>query len=78
VFLKSCVDALQHRFQRNARFPPGFDQGPVDGGEQEQRPAAPLKVLFNLGEIVEVILDQACFPAVSLWLCLGFTVRLRS
>ena len=48
----------QDGFERDAGFAPGFDEGPVEGREQEQRAAAALEVLFDFGEVVEVILHN--------------------
>ena len=49
----------QVRLERYARFFPCFDQRPIKSGEEQQGAPAPLKVFFNFGEIVEVILHGA-------------------
>ncbi len=55
---------LKHRSQRDARLAPGFDQRPVEGGEQKQRAAPALEVFFDLGKVVEVILHD-CLSVLS-------------
>ncbi len=66
VFVEGCVYALQYCCQRDPRLAPGFDQCPVDGRKQKQRPAAALEVFFNLSEIVEVILHDSVRRAFPL------------
>ena len=55
IAVERRVDAAQHGFQRDAGIFPGFDQRPVESREQQASAAAAQKVLFNLGEIIEVI-----------------------
>ena len=55
VFVEGGVDAAQNRARGNACFAPGFDQRPVQRGEQQDRAAAALEVLFNLREVVDVV-----------------------
>src|ERR1700726_2382597 len=50
-----AVNSLEHGGQRDARFLPGFDDGPVQGRNQQVRPPFLPKIFFNLGEVVEVI-----------------------
>ena len=55
VFVEGGVDAAQGGFKRNAGVAPGLNEGPVEGGEQEQGAAPLLEALFDLGEVVEVV-----------------------
>ena len=55
-FVEGAIDAAQHRFQRDAGILPDFHQRPVERGQNDQRAAALLEVLFDFGEIVEVII----------------------
>ena len=66
VFVEGSVYALQHCCQRDARLAPGFNQRPIDGGQQKQRPAAALEVFFNLSKVVEVILHDCVRRAFPL------------
>ncbi len=56
-FLEAGVDAAQHRLKRNAGILPDLHQRPVERRQNHQRAAALLKVLFDFGEIVEVVIQ---------------------
>ena len=56
VFVEGFVDAAQDDFKRDSGFAPGFDECPVEGGEQEQGAAPALEMLFDFGEVVEIVL----------------------
>ena len=58
VFVEGLVDAAQDDFKRDAGFSPGFDERPVECGEQQERAPAALEVLFDLGEVIEVVLHD--------------------
>src|SRR6266850_2565947 len=53
--VKSRVDPAQNRFERYAGVFPGFNEGPIQSGEQQARTAAALEVLFDFRKVVEVI-----------------------
>src|SRR5262249_845520 len=58
IVVEGCIYPAQHSFQRNSGVLPGFNQGPIERGEHENTPAPPLEVLFDFGEVVEVILQS--------------------
>ena len=58
VLVKGLIDPAQGHFQRNARLAPGLDQRPVERGEQQQRAPSPLEVLFDFGEVIEVVVHE--------------------
>ena len=52
---EGAIDSFQHRFERDARFLPGFDDGPIERRDEQVRAAFAPKILFDLREIVEVV-----------------------
>jgi hypothetical protein len=71
------VDATHHGFERDLGILPAFDKRPIERREQEQpRAARALEVLFNLGEIVEVVDQSARFR--SQIICNPSSVRCSS
>ena len=59
VLVEGIVDAAQHGLERDSGVAPGFNERPVEGGEQENRAAATLEVIFDFREIVEVVFQSA-------------------
>jgi len=55
VFVESGVDPAQYRLEWNSSIFPGFHQSPIERRNHQQCSPAALKVLFNLGEVVEII-----------------------
>ncbi len=53
--LKGAIDSFQHRFERDARFLPGFDDGPIERRDEKMRAAFAPEIFFNFREIVEVV-----------------------
>ena len=46
------------RFERYAGILPGFDQRPIESGEQQTAAPAALKVLFDFSEVIEVVFHE--------------------
>src|SRR5438067_2097759 len=56
---KGGVDAAEDSLDGDTGVLPAFDEGPVERGhEEEGRAAGALEVLFDLGEIIEVVQEQ--------------------
>src|SRR5438067_1974815 len=55
-FFECNVDAAQYGLKRDTGIFPRFDQHPVKGRKQQCRAATALEMLFNFGEVIEVIL----------------------
>src|SRR5712691_524484 len=55
VVFERTVNSLEHGGQWDACLLPGFNDGPVQGRNQEARPALLPEIFFDLGEVVEVI-----------------------
>src|SRR5665213_3253809 len=55
VTFKRGVDATQYRVQRNARFLPGLDDGPIKRGHQQMCAAFLPEVLLDFRKIIDVI-----------------------
>lgn len=64
VLIEGCIDAAKDGFEGNSGLSPGLDQGPIEGGEDEERTSALLESGLDLGEVVEVVhvLDRAPLP----------------
>ena len=57
--LKCRIDTAQYSFQRNPAIFPRLNQGPVERRKQKQtRAAGVAEVVFNFGEVVEVVFGQ--------------------
>src|SRR5579871_2006952 len=65
IGIESRINAAQGGFQRDTRFLPGIDQGPIQSGKKKNRSPAPLKMFFNFGEIVEVIFHWRNYGAFA-------------
>src|ERR1700722_13241269 len=57
VLVECGVDAAQGRLKRDARLAPCLNQCPVERGEQQQCPAALVETVFDLREVIEIILQ---------------------
>src|SRR5271169_2392411 len=55
MVFKSRVDAAQHCLQWDTGIFPSFHQCPIESGKQQRSSPAPLKMLFDFGEVVEVV-----------------------
>src|SRR6202035_1929825 len=54
MLIKGSIDAAQYSFQRNAGTLPSFDQRPIER-RQINAPTPSLKMLFDFGEVIEVV-----------------------
>ena len=55
IAFESPLNPTQHGFEWNACVLPGFNQRPIQGRKQQDAAPAPLKVLFDFGEVIEVV-----------------------
>jgi len=49
------VNAALYGLQRNTGVFPGFDERPIERGEEQDGSAAALEVLLDVGEVIEVV-----------------------
>ena len=74
--LESDVNPAQHGLKRNPCILPCFDENPIERRQPQHSSPMALEVLFNFGEIVEVVFHGEStgragaifFPAVFLFL----------
>ena len=71
ILVEGAVDSAKNGLQRNSRLAPGFDQGPVERGEQKQRSAAALEVFLDFREVVEVVSSCTVVGASQASDCFG-------
>ena len=56
VFIEGIIDAAQDGSEGYPSLAPGVDERPVQGRKQQNGAAAPLEVLFDFREVVDVVL----------------------
>src|SRR3984957_18170307 len=67
VAVECCVNAAQHRFQRQASFFPSLNQRPVERREQQASATTMQESFFNLSEVVEVIFHGGSAGGTGCW-----------